>query len=60
MILIGLLIGCAVFIAVTLLCIMFDDVSSLEWMLIFLCAALGGICGYVASKSKERDQRNKH
>ena len=59
MILIGLLIGCAVFIAVTLLCIMFDDVSSLEWMLIFLCAALGGICGYVASKKKQGERPKK-
>ena len=60
MILIGLLIGLVLFIAVVFLCIAIPEISYLEWILLAFLAIVAALCGYGASKYKEKEERNKH
>jgi hypothetical protein len=54
MILIGLFIGFVLFVVLALLCIVFSEMSSLDWLLVGFVALSAIICGIGASKSKAK------
>ena len=54
MILIGLFIGFVRFVVLALLCIVFSEMSSLDWLLIGFVALSAIICGIGASKSQAK------